>query len=180
MTQRIAIAFFTCLLPAAAQITNVSVQGVTATQAILSYTAPDNVVCTAEVSESASFALLVHDVDAALFPGSNLDNRAESMSSGRERVFVVGKRRAEKAANGTWYSRALQAYTPHYDRITCGGAQPPSVSRPPISHWGTRTTSPCHLIQPSRGARSSPRPAATRTRSSPSGTIPTRPRDKRQ
>src|SRR5205823_13102771 len=61
--------------------------------------------------------------DAGLFPGSNLDNRNESTSNGRERAFVVGKRRAEKAVNGKWYSRALQAYTAHYYRITCGGDQ---------------------------------------------------------
>jgi hypothetical protein len=115
--------FFACLPPAVAAITGVSVQGTTATQAILRFTAPDNGACTAEVSESASFAPLVHDVDASLFPGSNLDNRTESVSSGRERVFVIGKRRAEKAVNGKWYSRALQAFTPHYYRITCGADQ---------------------------------------------------------
>jgi hypothetical protein len=114
---------FASLLPAVAAITGVSVQSSTATQAILLFTASDNGTCTVEVSESASFAPLVHDVDALLFPGSNLDNRTESASSGRERTFVIGKRRAEKALNGKWYSRALQAYTPHYYRITCGADQ---------------------------------------------------------
>src|SRR5207302_1169388 len=45
---------------------------------------------------------------------------AESLSSGEARVFVVGKRRAEKAVDGHWYSRALQTVTAHYYRITCG------------------------------------------------------------
>lgn len=117
------ILLFACLLPAVAAITGVSVQGTTATQAILRFTAPDTGACTVEVSESASFAPLVHDVDALLFPGSNLDNRAESTFSGRERVFAIGKRRAEKALNAKWYSRALQAFTPHYYRITCGADQ---------------------------------------------------------
>jgi hypothetical protein len=114
---------FASLLPAVAAITGVSVQGTTATQAILRFTAPDTGACTVEVSESPGFAPLVHDVDALLFPGSNLDNRADNTYSGRERGFVIGKRRAEKTLNGKWYSRALQAFTPHYYRITCGADQ---------------------------------------------------------
>ena len=108
---------------AMADVTNVSVQGKTATQAILQYTAPDAGACTIEVSESSSFLPLVHDLDPVLFPGSNLDSRSENISNERERFFVIGKRRAEKAANGHWYSRALQAYTAHYYRITCGTDQ---------------------------------------------------------
>jgi hypothetical protein len=106
-----------------AAVTNVSVTGTTSTQAILRYTAPDDGVCTVEASENASFTPLVHDVDPQLFPGSNLDSRSEGASDGRQRVFVLGKRRAEKAANGHWYSRALQAFTAHYYRITCGADQ---------------------------------------------------------
>ena len=75
---------------------NIAVRGVTNTQAILTYTAPDTGACLVAVSESASFVPLVHDVDPALFAGSNLDSRPESLSSGRARVFVVGKRCAEK------------------------------------------------------------------------------------
>src|SRR5207248_9121191 len=105
-------------------ISNLVVRGVTATQAILSYTAPDSAACTVEASESQSYAPLVHDVDGGLFAGGNLDSRPESFSSGRQRVFVLGKRRAEKAVNGHWYSRALQTVTPHYFRIACG----PSVA----------------------------------------------------
>ena len=101
---------------------NVAVRGVTNTQAILTYTAPDANACSVEVSEAAGYQPLVHDVDPALFAGSNLDSRAESFSSGRQRVFVIGKRRAEKALNGHWYSRALQTVTTHYYRITCGSS----------------------------------------------------------
>lgn len=108
--------------PAFAQISTVAVQGITATQAILRYTAPDTGGCSAEVSESASFAPVVHDVDATLFSGSNLDSRAENITSGRDRLFVIGKRRAERAVSGMWYSRALQANTPHFYRITCGAS----------------------------------------------------------
>jgi hypothetical protein len=106
--------------PAFGAIGNVAVRGVTNTQAILTYTAPDSNACSVEVSEAASYSPLVHDVDPALYAGSNADSRPETISSGRARVFVVGKRRAEKALNGRWYSRALQTVTTHYYRITCG------------------------------------------------------------
>ena len=103
-------------------ISNVQVRGVTPTQATLSYTAPDASACSVEVSESPSYLPLVHDVDPVLFAGSNLDSRSEGIVSGMQRVFVAGKRRAEKAVNGKWYSRALQAFTTHYYRITCGSS----------------------------------------------------------
>jgi len=102
---------------------NLQVRGVTSTQAILAYRAPDTNACSVEVSESASYLPLSHDVDPALFAGSNLDNRPGTTSSGLQRVFVAGKRRAEKGSNGRWYSRALQTFTTHYFRITCSGSQ---------------------------------------------------------
>jgi hypothetical protein len=93
---------------------------VTATQALISYSAPDSSACTVEISESPTYGPLVHDVNPALFPGSNLDSRAESYSVGATRVFVAGKRRAERGLDGHWYSRALQTNTRHYYRRTCG------------------------------------------------------------
>jgi hypothetical protein len=102
---------------------NLQVRGVTSTQAILAYTAPDTNACSVEVSEMASYRPLAHDVDPVLFAGSNLDNRPETTASGLQRVFVAGKRRAEKGTTGKWYSRALQAFTTHYFRVTCGGSQ---------------------------------------------------------
>ncbi len=107
---------------ASGAIGNVAVRGVTNTQAILTYTAPDMGACSVAVSESASYSPLVHDVDPTLFAGSDLDTRPETIASGRSRVFVVGKRIAEKALNGHWYSRALQTVTTHYYRITCGSS----------------------------------------------------------
>ncbi|HTU48855.1 MAG TPA: hypothetical protein VMF91_27575 [Bryobacteraceae bacterium] len=95
----------------------------TATQAILTYQAPDNEPCQVQVSENKSLSTLVYDVDPALFPGANLDSRPGNLSSGTARVFVVGKRAAEKAADGNYYSRALEAYTPHYFKVTCGSSQ---------------------------------------------------------
>ncbi len=105
---------------AAATITNVAVDSTTATQAILRYTAPGASACSLQVSESASLQPLVHDVDPALFPGEDQDSRTGNLTSGRARVFVIGKRRADQGTDGNWYSRALQAYTQHYYLITCG------------------------------------------------------------
>ena len=102
---------------------NVQVRGITATQAVITYTAPDTNPCKVEISESPSYTPLVHDVDPVLFASSDQDSRPESLPSGSQRVFVAGKRRADKALNGHWYSRALQALTAHYYRISCGASQ---------------------------------------------------------
>jgi hypothetical protein len=98
----------------------VQVLGVTSPQAILEYTAPNHNPCTVEASESASYTPLVNDVNPVLFPGSNSDSRAGSIVDGTDRVFVLGKRSAETAADNKNYSRALQANTLHYVRVTCG------------------------------------------------------------
>src|SRR5215471_8738877 len=97
-------------LPLAGQITNVSV-GVTNTQAVLQYTAPESSACTVAVSTSPDLSVLVHDVDPAIFGGSNLDNRPGTVAAGLARSFVVGKRAAEQGTDGHWYSRALEALT---------------------------------------------------------------------
>ena len=110
-----------------AAIQGLQVQSVTATQAIIGYTSPSSQACVIEASESASYSPLVHDVDPALFSGSNLDSRSGSISSGTFRVFVLGKHgmmardvNPFRASDGNLYSRALQANTQHYFRITCG------------------------------------------------------------
>jgi hypothetical protein len=106
-------------------ITNVKVAGVTSSQAIISYDAPDaGTPCTVEVSESSAYAPLVYDVDPSLFSGANSDARYGSLPSGVTRVFVAGTHSADiTLANQLRYSRALQANTPHYVRITCGTDQ---------------------------------------------------------
>jgi len=63
----------------------------------------------------------VHDVDPTLFAGSNVDNRPDNVFAGRRRVFIIGKRAAERALDNRTYSRALQANTTYYFRITCAG-----------------------------------------------------------
>jgi hypothetical protein len=112
---------FSPALPAA--VTNVQVVGATATQALLSYLAPDETACVLEVSESSSFRPLIPDVDPSLFPGADRDDRAGDVSSGPKRLAILGRRTADIASNGHRYSRALQAATPHFFRITCGSDQ---------------------------------------------------------
>src|SRR3954452_12340684 len=99
---------------------NLTVVGTTSTQAILQFTAPTTAACTIEASESAGFSPLVHDVDPALFPQANLDSRRGDLVNGQSRVVVIGKRVSETASDQNTYSRALQANTTHYARITCG------------------------------------------------------------
>jgi len=114
-----------CLLAGLAQaaIQNVSIEGVTATQAILKYQAPDPTACTVGVSESPTLLPLVNAVDPARFASASSDARPGSAQNRAEHVFVVGKRAAELGLDGVRYSRALQTVTPHYYRITCGNDQ---------------------------------------------------------
>ena len=96
----------------------VEVTGISATQAILRYTSLLKRPCTVEVSESNTFRPLVHDVDPALFEGGS-DARSGRLNWLGEHVFVVGQRKAQRARDGRWYSRALQANTVHYFRVDC-------------------------------------------------------------
>ena len=110
--------------PTFAAITNVQVSAVTPSQAVISYTAPNTTSCTIQVSESATFSPMSHDVDTSLFTGANLDSRTGSFGVGTtSRVIVVGKHDMAgsqfKALDGNYYSRALQANTLHYYRIQC-------------------------------------------------------------
>ncbi len=115
----------------------VNVTGATATQAILSYKSASPSACTLQVSESPTMSPLVHDVDPALFSGSNLDSRTGNTARGLLRSFVVGTRRSDQAADTNLYSRALQANTTHYYRLMCGGGMATgqfTTANPPLGN----------------------------------------------
>src|SRR5450755_973233 len=106
-------------------IGDLHVIGTTATQAVIGYTAPDQNPCIIQVSESSSLSPLVHDTAPAIFAGSGQDNRPGNLSSGPTRLAVIGKRSAELVTAGPYagvrhFSRALQAYTPHFGRVQWG------------------------------------------------------------
>ena len=115
--------FFVCAIGSLqAQIPDFRLQGVTATQAVVAYTAPDSRACRLELSESSRYLPIVADVDPQLFANSQLDIERPNtvISPQRNRVVVLGLRAADTARDGKRYSRALQAYTRHYLRVTCG------------------------------------------------------------
>ena len=103
----------------------VSVLGVTATQAIIGYAAPDQGPCNIAVSKNASYAPPVLDLDPTVYLNSNSDiQRPSTVVSGLFRTVVLGQRAAQYATAGKYsgirhFSRALQAYTPYFGQITC-------------------------------------------------------------
>jgi hypothetical protein len=106
-----------------AHITNLSVTGITNTQAIVKWhvdTVPST--CTVQASQSSLLTPLAIDVNPALFLGSNLANRPGSIISGTGVQFVLGTRVTARALDGRKYSRALQAGTLYYVRVTCNSA----------------------------------------------------------
>ena len=110
---------------ATAYPTNVRISQLTSTQAILAFTAPNANVCSLQVSESATYAPLVTDVDPGIFSGADQDNRALNVNLGSSRQFVIGKRYMQLgnvgANTGRYFSRALEAATPHYYSLNCPG-----------------------------------------------------------
>ena len=78
--------------PSFAAISNLTVLGTTATQAVLAYDAPDLNPCTIQVSQGASIGTSVHDVDPTLFTGANLDTRPSSLVTALHRTVVIGAR----------------------------------------------------------------------------------------
>lgn len=94
----------------------------TSTQAVLHYAAPDTNPCVVEISESPTYRPLVNDVDPEKFQGASQDLRPGSLQIWNFRLFVAGTRATQRGLDGILYSRALQAATQHYYRITCGGS----------------------------------------------------------
>src|ERR1700704_6237491 len=104
MTRRVSIAL--CALvylagPGIAAVSNVIVSGVTNTQAVLQYTAPDYNACTVEVSESPAYTPLDFDVDSTKFTNAGTDLlRPSTVVAGRTRTVVLGRRVAAHALDG--------------------------------------------------------------------------------
>jgi hypothetical protein len=98
----------------------VNVQSVTPQQAILQYTAPNTGTCTVAVSTASAYTPLINDVNTALYPNSNVDNRTGAISNGTSRTFLVGARTTAVASDGNTYSRSLQAFSTYFYQVTCG------------------------------------------------------------
>lgn len=92
----------------------------TPTQAVLVFQVPDPDNCTVKVARDEAFAQLVHDSNTALFSGAQNCNRPGSFVDGNTVTFVSGLRRAQKAADQKFYSRALEANQVFYYRIQSG------------------------------------------------------------
>ena len=92
----------------------------TQTQAVIRIITDQPGACAYRASENNSLTPPVHDVDATLFTGFNLDSRPGSTIQGSQHVFVLGARHSQRALDGKFYSRALQANTVHWIGVTCG------------------------------------------------------------
>jgi hypothetical protein len=100
----------------------VTVQGATATQALVYYVAPDTSPCVVQVSESPSYSPLAADVDPTLFAGAGSDAAYNILPGGAPRLLKIGTRTAALALDGHRHSRALAANTTHYVQVTCDSA----------------------------------------------------------
>ena len=97
------------------------------TQLQVQYWCSSPAASTLEVSPDSGISALVNDVNTALFPGSNAANRAGNAIIGNKVIFNVGTRISPRvtatvnSVQGPSVSRALQANTPYWYRITgCG------------------------------------------------------------
>ncbi len=97
----------------------VRIVGVTSTQAILAYDAPDDSACSVIVIDAAGKT--AHDTDATLFAGADSDLRTGNLVNGMSRIVVVGQRKSDLAADGKMYSRALQSDAAYAFQVSCDG-----------------------------------------------------------
>ena len=95
----------------------VSVVATTATQAMLSYTAPTDAACIVEASDSAEYWQPLHDLDLPIIEGADSGD-----GGGRKRTILIGTPSTEVGRGNTAYSLALQPDTLYYFRLTCGQA----------------------------------------------------------
>lgn len=92
----------------------------TPTQAVIAFTVAEPGSCTVEIAFDSGFTRPSHDTDENLFPGSQKCGRPGAIIDGKKVVFVAGLRRAMKAADGRFYSRALETNRRYYYRIRSG------------------------------------------------------------
>jgi len=111
--------------PYVAPAFTVSVAGVSAQQALITYTAPSSSPCTIKTSTNSSLTPAVLDVDPNTFANANSDlSRASTVRNGLERAVVIGQRTAQYASAGTYsgvrhFSRSLAPLTTYYGNVTC-------------------------------------------------------------
>ena len=101
--------------------TNIQVIGINSTQAIVTYTATSESSCNISASLTLSGTAL-NDVNATLFPNSNVDLlRASTIVNGLNRTIVIGTRStAIPTSGGNYLSLALPADSLIYASIDCG------------------------------------------------------------
>ncbi|HZU25906.1 MAG TPA: hypothetical protein VFA04_10305, partial [Bryobacteraceae bacterium] len=102
----------------AAQVSGVSVDGVTAQQAVITFQVPDAAQCTLRVFRDSGRTQLADDTNEALFAGSTACNRTGSAVNGKRVSFVAGLRTSQLARDGLMHSRSLATLTTYYYTIT--------------------------------------------------------------
>lgn len=121
--------FLLLAIPTYADITGLSVVTATSGQIVISYTAASTASCKVEVSKESDYTPLATDVDATLYTSQDRDtSRTSTLNYGRHRIVVLGRlgfaknlEAVETALNGYNLSRALQADTQYYIRVSdCG------------------------------------------------------------
>src|SRR5579875_142857 len=96
-TSWLLLVLFSVFAGRSARALTVTPVSTTATQAILTYDAPDENPCHVQVSENQSLTPLVHDLDPMLFSGANLDSRPGNL---RERNVPGFRRRQARRSKG--------------------------------------------------------------------------------
>ena len=110
-----------------AAIIPIRVIGVTSTQAVLVYNAPDANPCSVIATDASNSP--ANDTNTSLFPGADSDTRLGNLAVGTSRTIVIGKRTSDLGSDGHMYSRALQADSQYLVQVNCGaGANTGQVS----------------------------------------------------
>src|SRR5579884_3747166 len=104
--------------PVVAAGPSVSVDGITAQQAVFSIGVADAARCSVQIYSDANRTRPVDDTNETLFHGSTACNRTGSVVEQSRVVFVAGLRTSQLATDGRMHSRSLAANTTYYYSIT--------------------------------------------------------------